>query len=216
MSSPVRQIHQENPEYDYCTVVSQLPFEVRTHMKSLKPGLFILPAAEKGTFSTLVIKPCKSFMYIDEGRGNIARPHAADDVAYSLIDDHWRAQLGASTEARPGIFHVRGIPTDDQIEELYSDELAESLRKQNLWFKKLVELADDDWKKYEQFKMIADIQRHAARSLHLERAWLFVPEEEVKIKCPACTTIVSDQVAVCPQCKVIINQDKYESLKFAT
>jgi uncharacterized OB-fold protein len=61
--------------------------------------------------------------------------------------------------------------------------------------------------------MISDLQRLAATNLGLtNKAWYMSAEPETFIKCPACGSSVSDNAALCPNCKYVTNEEKAKLL----
>src|SRR5438132_14196669 len=99
----------------------------------------------------------------------------------------------------------------------FSDDLEILWTQQKNWFIKLIKLADDDWEKTRQHKFISDMQRYAAKAVGLERPWIIKPmmlEDNKVIKCLACQSPISPLAIVCPNCKFILDKEKFESLQF--
>jgi len=77
-------------------------------------------------------------------------------------------------------------------------------------------MADDDWEKSRQHKFISDIQRYAAKSLKLVRPWIISTiTDQGLIKCVACQSNIDSKAIICPNCRCIIDMDKYKTLQFA-
>jgi hypothetical protein len=141
-----------------------------------------------------------------------------EELAKSLVNDYIRAQLVYSEDAHPALFWVPGEEKDGNIViTKYNKQLEESRVKQNNWFKKLIELADDEWAKNHQHKTITDIQRFACRSLGLteSKEWYTSPDPVEMIKCPACMTMIEKAAVVCRNCKHILNKSKAKELGFS-
>lgn len=214
-----------NDDTFYCTLVSMVPFPIREEKPGLVPSVVHIPAAEKDNFVVVHVKPCFYPMYIDEARGSFNVPVPPDQLAKSIIDDFVNAQLGVDRHpehpASPGMFFVVGKLTKEQIKKEYPDAVQEALNTQKEWFRRLVQSADDDWQRYRQHKTISDLQRHAAKSLGLERDWLVVTKDAPMTPisagktCPACFSTVHPQAIICPQCRCVMDAKAYAAMKFA-
>lgn len=194
------------------TVVSLIPW----HLRELKPGLipeeYYIPPAKDGQPSVLHIKDAKSNLYVRDGK-TYPITHPAEEVANALINDYCVAQLQYAEDAKPAIFWVLGKYSKDEIVTKFKKELDEAKRKQNAWFMRLIRLADDDWEKFHQHRMITDLQRHAAKSLGLlNKPWMQGIEPLEYVKCPACSTLVDVTAAICQNCHYVVNKEKAKEL----
>lgn len=202
---------------DVATVISILPFAIREKKPGLIPSEFYIPSAID-EFQTLVVKRCTFAVYLDEHRPPLVVPDPSDQVAQSIVYDFKVATIGfIPDEVEPGLFWVPGAFTSrEEIARLFKVELEDARRKQMNWFKKLVAVADDDWGKYQQHKFISSIQRFAAKTLKLERAWnLDVLTEQASIRCPYCATQVAVGQIVCGSCRGILDKTKFKPEDFA-
>jgi hypothetical protein len=84
---------------------------------------------------------------------------------------------------------------------------------QKLWYIKLVKMADDSWQKFKLHQMITDQQVHAAKALKLKKAWLYTNED--MRDCPGCGSQVLPYIAICPNCRAILDEKAAADLKFA-
>jgi RNase P subunit RPR2 len=85
---------------------------------------------------------------------------------------------------------------------------------QENWFTELIKLADDDWNKTHQHKMITDDQRYACKALGMKRDWMVEIPKEVRLTiCPACMKDFPTGAIVCQNCRFIIDVEKYEKMK---
>jgi hypothetical protein len=194
------------------TVVSFLPWA----LNELKPGLipenYYIPPAKDGIPGVLHIRDARSNLYVRDGK-TYPITHPAEEVANSIVADYCTAQLQGSSDAKPALFWVPGKWSGSEILTKFITEVAEAKTKQNVWFLRLVRLADDDWARFGQHRMITDLQRHAARSLgQLNKPWMQNLEPTEYVKCPACATLVDINAAVCANCGYITNKDKAKVL----
>lgn len=92
-------------------------------------------------------------------------------------------------------------------------ELAEAKQKLFVYLEGLVNEAR---KAYESgnIKEIVDRHRTAARMLKLENEqWYSTRSAKARQDCPMCGTIVNEGVVLCPNCKFILDEAKYEKMK---
>lgn len=203
------------------TIISIVPFPISEMKPGIYPGNFDIPASKNFEPEVLVIGDSKYHVSIDENRSITVKCVAAD-VAKSIVEDYIVSNLGFSLEngCWPGLTYELGTFTKSEVKSKFAQKL-EALKKNQLnWFKKLVEMADDDWEKTHQHKCISDMQRHAARALNLDRPWIINVTadsltKEVLTKCGACRSIISSEAIVCPNCKCILDAVKYKALTFA-
>lgn len=190
------------------TIVSLVPYEVRDEKPGMVPYSYIVPPSNGILPALLVIKDAHSPLFRSSELPNFDMIIPGEEVARSLVNDYIRAQLVYSEDAHPALFWVLGEEKDGNIViTKYNTRLEESRKIQNNWFKRLIELADDDWHKNHQHKSITDIQRFACRSLGQteEKEWYTSPEPVQMIKCPACTTMIEKAAVVCKNCKHVLD-----------
>lgn len=197
------------------TVISIYPFALTEEKPGLLPAVYNIPA---GTYE----KP--SILYVNDARYFIPRAldqppivafEGGDIVARAIVEDFTKAQLEFTTEAHPGLMWAPGEIKEDQVKYKFAEELKILKLKQDRWFMKLVEKADDDWNKFHHYRSITDVQRRACEFLKLKREWTSVEDATKFIDCPACMTRIRDSVVVCPHCKVIVNEQMAAKLRFA-
>ena len=199
------------------TLISIVPFPIEEFKPGIYPGFFRLEASKNNIPEVLVISDSVYHVEIDENR-TITVKCPSEDIAKSVVDDYVTSNLAYSIDedAAPGMFWKSGSLDLGTIMSKYSDDLKLANERQVRWFKKLVQIADDDWEKTRQHKFISDMQRYAAKALGLERPWIIVSDQDAGIiKCIACSSSISKDAIVCPQCKMILNAEKYKTLKFA-
>jgi uncharacterized protein involved in tolerance to divalent cations len=161
-----------------CTIVSLLPRRIEEIKPSLVPGIYIIPACkDKHTPAILHVKDGYSRLYKGEGQ-TFPVTHTAEEIAKSLVEDYWTAQLEVDIDAKPAIFWLPGKVTAKEVLEKHAEVLKKARTKQIKWFRKLVRRADEDWAATKQPRLITDIQRYAADSLGLKnKEWMHEVEE---------------------------------------
>ena len=196
------------------TIVSVFPLTIEERKPGLVPGYYKIPAAKKGDFEILVIGPAKFPVYMDETRGSLKVPVMAEEVARSIVEDYIPTHLGYGDGVGPGLFWVPGALDKNKVKIIHSDKLKLAEQSQLLWFRELVKIGDDLWSTLHKHIAISDIQRIAATSLGLEREWIIKADFDNISVCPACGKEVMKTVAVCAQCGCILDEEKYNKLKF--
>jgi len=111
----------------------------------------------------------------------------------------------------PGLFAVEEVYTAKDVRKIFPNKVNTALKNTVAWFEGLVKIADDDWQRYHQHKMITDVQREACRYLGLDREWNFSAFDVVSNVCPACFTQVNPKAIVCSSCKCIIKPELFQS-----
>ena len=137
-------------------------------------------------------------------------------VAESIVRDFMDSQYMAGDDARPAL---RCMPGEWAPIELVTDKVQqERLEHENAfqleWFKRLIVIADDEWQKFHQHRMITEVQKVAASRLPLVREWALDHKPENIVDCPGCGAVINKKVAVCRECGCIINMDIYKTLHF--
>lgn len=189
------------------TIVSLMPIPFSREMIGHNPAYYAMPAAEKDSFEILHVGDATSWLYVFEGK-SVQRRHLAIDEVAELIDTFIQATPLVDENAKPGIFYLEGKWSKDDIEEKFGDVLQKARDAQNLWFRNLVQDADDRWNRFHQHRDISTPARVAAKWLGLKREWNIQVEKGVNYTdCPACGTTIKASVSVCPNCRVILKED---------
>lgn len=196
--------------YRRTTVVSLLPFEVNESKPTLYPSTYRIPAVPVGQeCQTLVIDDAVGLLYLDSDRGSLRINIPSEEIAQSLIGDYVKSTLGYRENCQPGLFYLVGDWNPIEVVKEQPAELNIAKKQQHNWFVELIRIADDDWSKFHQHKMISDIQRLAANRMSLSREWLNMIPEESQL-CPMCRTIVDPLAVLCMNCKFVLNEEKYK------
>jgi hypothetical protein len=191
------------------TIVSLLPYQLHESKPTLYPSEYVIPAVGLGEeIQTLVIDDADSLVYLDSERGSLRVKTSSEEIAQSIIQDYTRSVLAYGDNCRPGLFYLSGDWNSTEILKAQPEELIKAKEFQHNWLVALVRIADDDWSKFHQHKMISDIQRLAAKTLNLNRDWITVVPDEAQL-CPMCRTRVDPLAVLCMNCKFVLNEEKY-------
>jgi hypothetical protein len=203
------------------TVVSMVPFPIDEFKPGMSPSRFYIDPAPRDGFVCLKITKCTHGVYLDEHRPTLIVPTAPEEVAQSVCYDYKKGQLGIELSvAEPGLFWVYGDYAAKEhhktLEAEFAAEFREARALQIMWFKRLIELADDMWSKFHRRATISEMQRIAASVLKLEREWLIDVEVAASLsECPVCFEKVHPRAIVCRGCQAILNEVEYAKRKFA-
>lgn len=193
------------------TMVSFVPFKVRTESPTVIPGSFELEPSDTVKPSTKIV-PSDAFYWHDPGmdRPKMQIPVPEQEFARGVVRDYKASQIAIGANAEPALFFVEGMFDSRKHAEL----VTEHLEKQLNWFKLLVSTGDVDYNAAKGNPLVvSDLQRRAARLLNLERTWLDV--DTVNKQCPVCRTNVHPLAIVCRECGNILDLEKYKQFNFA-
>jgi len=207
--------------YEYgCTVVSLLPYSITENKPLLLPSEFVIPGADsKLGFAILHVREAIHWIpnpMVDEGKpgSSIKQTTSPAVLAESIVKDFCGSQLCLGDDARPGMFYLEGIYSPDEVQEMAKEQLAEARRLQNNWYRNLARMADADWQQNKNIRAVSDIQRFAAKAIGHKAEWVnYIPENmPVLMKCQYCMVDVNPEVVKCPNCKEVINKEKYNAM----
>lgn len=202
-----------------CTVVSFVPFDIFEEKPGLIPGRFAIPACKDGKPQVLHVDKAIHYVYLDETRGSLVQRNPSDTVAESIVEDFVTSQMGISEGARPALFWVPGLRNEAEVSILYKERVEQALAEQKHWFLNCCRIADDDWNKYRKHNSVSDTQRQMAVQLGWkpeQHPWMdsAVIPESISV-CPSCTTQVNSAAVLCPNCKCVLDVEKFKGLQFA-
>lgn len=221
-----------NP-YDKSTVISILPRDIDEVKPTIDPGRFRLKAAKKDDFEILVVGPSSWYREVDSNQPLLEITNSSTEVAESLVRDYCNGILGCNMgDCMPGIFWVPGNFTKVSILKYVEskdnefgtavagrtfDELMKTAKeKQKNWYSMLITMAETLWSNSNGHpRSINEDMKMAARELGLDPVWLATARDIQKIPCKACGVLINSYIAVCPNCKVIVNEEIAKTLKFA-
>jgi len=198
------------------TLISLFPLPVH-EKKPLIPAIYQVEASkEEMKPKILVISEGAFHVYLDEFRGMMTIRTPAITIAESVARDFLDGQYMLSDESKPALW---SIPGEWTVEELHADrEQQERIEREHYlqleWFRRLIFVADDEWSKFHQHRMITEVQRIAAGRLRLHREWALEFKPENIVDCPGCGSTINKKVAVCRDCGCVINSEIYKTLQF--
>lgn len=187
-----------------CTVVSIAPIELNEFKPGLHPSKFHIRESIDENPQFLHVDDGFHYVYIDEDRGSLRVPDLASSIARSVVEDCTNAQMQITEDARPGLFWLPQKVIS--IAQIPKPTLAEAKRVQRNWFMELCKVADNDWNKYHNHFVIADLQRKVARLIGWspeEHIWM-IPESktsELTSSCPACLSKMHPEAVICAICR---------------
>jgi|ERR1035441_1780862 hypothetical protein len=182
------------------TVVSLIPFEIRSHKPGLYPPYFYIEASDMKTPKLLHVDTAYHFLYMDETRGSIKVPNPSDVVARAIVDDYINSQISIDDEARPALFWVPERLTVEEVQEKCKIEIIRYLLKQKKWFLNIAMLADNDWSRYHQHNVISSFQRKCADIIgwtSQEHEWMSPQTTMRSSSCPYCGISVPEGIPIC-------------------
>jgi hypothetical protein len=201
------------------TIVSIAPCEFREEKPSVIPKTYIIPKClDKKNPVFVTIQDAVTYEYIDENRGNKIYPIPATDLATAIVSDIVNVMFGKDKDknAFPGLVAVpKNVHSLDQLNKEYPGLFAKLEEQQLNWYKQLVFIADDDWTKFHQHKMISSLSIAAANFLGLNREWI-VDFTATAQQCPACMSFVASGAVICKHCMTVLDAAKYAVFQRAT
>ena len=147
------------------------------------------------SFAITPIRGCTGVMDLGDKRTmeyRITAREIADDLARELNGD-----------SGDGSFHGVFVAAGPEPTE---GELADARRRLEEFHRKLVAAADLEWERTKNPMFITDLERRAARTLGLEKPWLYDPRP--MSECPVCAESIKPGVAVCKSCRAILDPEK--------
>lgn len=215
---------------DKATVVSMYPFKIHDFKPGLVPNTFDIPAADvaKGEMQLFPVSAARFPVYLDAQRGSIWVTVPALILAQSIVFDYVTAKLGYENGegdendlknyipgSKPAIFFVPGTPNKVEILEKYKARVELAKAEQINWFRKLITIADDDFTRYKQHRLITGLQRYAANYLNLDREWsVNITPEDFK-PCLACGNRIRKEAIRCEHCGTVLDAERFKKLNLA-
>jgi len=199
------------------SVVNYTPFTYIEKKPSVIPEEYVIPAAvdNEKIPGILHIKPAYSRLHIPLQEHIFKVPVSGEALAQDLVRGLVSAFLEYEADvAQPALFCVPGIHTAGEVKLKFAEEIKSAMAKQNIWLMRLVKKADDEWQKFRQHKFITDYQRWAAKKLGFKKEWGEVSAAaplELD-NCKFCGTQIFKSIALCPNCKNVVNPELYKSL----
>lgn len=211
---PKQEVDRHPDRADVSTVISVLPVPIDDSKPGLIPTQYALAPVKDPMkdFSYLHVFRARFPVYLDENRPALVVPAPSDTVAESICRDYKVSMSYVEAGvAEPGIFWVRGLYKEKDIQSELAEELHEARKKQLVWFERLVEIADDDWNRYHIRRMITTIQKLAASTLKLDREWSL--DKDIRnalavTNCKFCRAEIHPDAVVCRYCSGVLDVKK--------
>ena len=197
------------------TIVSAMPIAINENKIGVYPSYYGLEKADKDKIKILIVKDGTYRLYGGEMQEWIQVPLPAMEIAAAICVDYRSSMPEISPSAGPALFAINEPCTIKEVREKHEEALSIALTSQVAWFKRLVSLADDEWQKFRQHRMISDLQRIAVDYLGIEREWKDAATPLELPRCPACGSSTLPDVAVCLNCRCILDREKFDNLSFA-
>ena len=200
------------------TVISFVPFDINEEKPGLYPPRYLIKASDMKTPSLLHVGTANHFVYLDESRGTLRVPDPSDQVARSICEDYIESQLSIDDDAKPALFWVPEEVNEEFVMREFKIEILKRLNSQKRWFLNVAKLADNDWSRYHQHNVISHFQRKCADFIGWnpkEHEWMEPMTTMNSSACPACGVSVVKGIVICPNCKLVLDKEKYETFQFA-
>jgi len=202
-----RIIRSEPNEYDKATVVSIYPKTIKDTKHTIFPGTFEIKVGSVQKPSLVLFGPSSWYRDMGDEMPCVEIPNNAVQVAASFVTDYCSGLLMYDKNAGPGLFFIPGAWTLKDIQEKFKIEFDRAVTRQNLWYKRLLELADHGWAVTNGSpKAISDLMRLAANELgQTSRDWMRTTLLEELIKCVACGNLRNPLFPICGSCNRVID-----------
>lgn len=201
---------------DRATVVSIYPREIREVKETIEPGRFIVPAGTIKRPGLLVVGSSSWWRDFDPEMPLIEIPVWATTVAESIVRD-WANGLFMCDmgESMPGLFHLPGNVTHDELIVKYKNNLLNAELRQKNWYKNLVKAGDILWARSNGNPLsISDDMRLAAQELGLkDKGWMKDVATYELINCKFCGSLLKPGFPVCPNCHNVVDHSLMKMLK---
>jgi hypothetical protein len=210
-----RVIRGEANPLDKSTVVSIYPRAIYESKPTLQPGTFAIEAGSYEKPAILVVGSSSWWKELDDQQPLLEIPVSSVQIAKSVVVDYCNGLLGSNAnDTMPGFFYIPGEWTAERIKKEKKELLDRALEGQRRWYEVLVKIADVSWARTNGNPLaVGDDMRLAARELGLNgKEWLKDFYEVQRVRCIACGTLNPDTVVVCPNCKVVIDAEKFKKL----
>lgn len=200
---------------DKSTIVSIYPKPIHETHHTISPGVFDIPAGTHDNPATLIIGASSWFRDFDPEQSPIEIPDSSVTVAKAVVQGYASGLIGCDMGSKMiGLFYVLGSKSVKEIKTEHKVALDEAHEKQNNWFKELIAMTDSLWARSDQNpRVVSNDAILACNELQEHRNWLNAFATTKKNNCPACRTLIAQDVIVCPNCKIIIDPKKFAELK---
>lgn len=208
----------EHYKNDKSTVFSIAPFQVNEFRPGLYPGNFKIPACLNDTVpERLSVGASVHIIHIADRKEPLQVVTPSFQIAKSITDDFLDGQLWTNPNCHPGIAWIQGDVSIESFKTLHKNVFDAMRAVQRNWYVNVCNQTDNEWKKYQNTRVVSDQARFAAKVLGLEPEWMTAEVVGFTFnKCPACNTANNANNAVCTNCRCILDEGKFKTLKFAS
>ncbi len=199
---------------DKSTVFSIYPVAIHETKVTIQPGVFNIPAGTYENPSRLVVGPSSWWRELSADEPLLEIPVSSIMIADSIVRDYANGLIECNmNDVMPGLFFLPGEVSIKELKEKNKPILDRAQQKQKNWYLKLVEMADTLWARTQGNPLaISNDMRIAAGELNLTKDWMKNYTQVELVRCKACGTLNNSQVIVCPNCKVILDAEKFKNL----
>jgi len=202
---------------DKSTVFSIVPFPISEFKPGIYPGKFdIEMCVDDNLPKRLVVGPSEYFVNMAEGRPQrLMTP--SFQVANSIVLDFLNGQLWTSPNEHPGITWIHGEVSVSEFITKHQEKHTEMKRVQKNWYVRIIKETDNEWTKNHNTRVVTAQARFAAKVLGMEPEWLTTEIVGFETnKCPACSTPNAKTNIVCTNCRCVLDEKRFGTLKFAS
>lgn len=197
---------------DNCTVISIFPREIDEHKPTIQPGRFIIEAGSYEKPAMLNITPSSWWKNLSEDEPLLEIPVSSTQIAESIVRDYCIGLFACNmADLMPGMFWIPGQVSQSDLKTKHKLLLDNANKKQRSWYATLIRYADSLWSRSNGNPLsVSDDMRLAARELGQNtKEWLQNFQETETIRCVACGQMRNPLYPICPNCKTIIDMDKF-------
>lgn len=199
---------------DKATVFSIYPVEVNEKKVTLQPGAFQIPAGSYDKPARLLVGPSSWWRELSLEEPLLEIPVSSLLIAESIVRDFCNGMIACDMgECMPGLFFIPGDIQTFELVEKYKGILETAKRKQDNWYNKLIDEADILWARTNGNPLsISDDMRRAAVALGAQKDWAKNTGKIDLKRCVACGNLNNSNVVICPNCKIILDKERFEEL----
>lgn len=200
---------------DKATVVSIFPRLVDETKVTIQPGRFIIQPGTYNEPSVLVVGPSSWWRDLDLEQPLLEIPVSSIQIADSIVKDYCNGLLSCDMSTRmPGLFYLQGAKTVEMIKKEHKADLDAAKRRQDEWYKELINQADVDWARTNGNPLaVSDLSRLGCQELqYKEKPWMANIAAMQMINCKACGNLVRPGYPICSNCKTIVDQELYNKM----
>ena len=209
---------------DKCTIVSVFPKKIEENKPTVFPGNYVIPAAENGDFSLLVIEGASYYQQsaiekMPPTEIQINSAQLADSIVNDYLSATWLAIRG---QRGPGVFWIPGAFDKKTIlNYVHSDGRKftqmrqDAENQQKRWFTEVINFADEAWARTNgNPKAIMEDARIAAEILGVSstKPWMNNVIASQLEHCPSCGEMINVSFPVCKFCHAVIDPAKAKEL----